>query len=51
MDNRGEGEWTIGRRWGHNRGEVKKLLWITLKWYCTASGQQKRVKETKIVKS
>ena len=26
MDNRGEGEWTIGRRWGHNRGEVNKVV-------------------------
>ena len=26
MNNRGEGEWTIGRRWGHNRGEVNKVV-------------------------
>ena len=26
MDNRGEGEWTIGRRWGLNRGEVNKVV-------------------------
>ena len=26
MDNKGEGEWTIGWRWGHNRGEVNKVV-------------------------
>ena len=22
----GGGEWTIGRRWGHNRGEINKVV-------------------------